>query len=101
MNAADTPGPGDHTPSAGRCTSCASRLASDQRYCVNCGTRRGPLPARVEATLGEMRRNGAPAPVTDPAVDPTLDPGADPALDPGTQPSGEPVPVGASSGGWL
>jgi hypothetical protein len=37
------------------CANCGARLATDQRYCVSCGTRRGPLPGTVEATLREMR----------------------------------------------
>ncbi|MFZ1994308.1 MAG: hypothetical protein WAU75_09375, partial [Solirubrobacteraceae bacterium] len=37
------------------CASCGARLATDQRYCLTCGTRRGPLPAAVESTLREMR----------------------------------------------
>ena len=37
------------------CAKCGARLATDQRYCLTCGTRRGPLPAPVESTLREMR----------------------------------------------
>jgi hypothetical protein len=37
------------------CANCGARLATDQRYCLSCGTRRGPLPAPVESTLHEMR----------------------------------------------
>ena len=43
------------------CANCGTRLATDQRYCVSCGTRRGPLPAAVDSTLREM--GVPPAPV--------------------------------------
>ena len=63
----------DHSGSAagiGRdCAKCGARLATDQRYCLTCGTRRGPLPAPVASTLHEMR--AAPAgPVLMPVVPP-------------------------------
>ena len=44
---------------AGRCSQCGALLAHDQRYCVHCGARRGPLPLAVAATLGELREPGA------------------------------------------
>jgi len=40
----------------GRCSSCDAPLAHDQRYCLNCGTRRGPLPARVDAMIRGQRQ---------------------------------------------
>jgi hypothetical protein len=42
------------------CANCGARLATDQRYCLSCGTRRGPLPGPVESTLREMRVPPAP-----------------------------------------
>ncbi|HEY2317271.1 MAG TPA: hypothetical protein VGH67_03155, partial [Solirubrobacteraceae bacterium] len=55
---------GPHAGSGTGCAHCGARLATDQRYCVSCGTRRGPLPAAVESTLHDMR--AAPvAPVPD------------------------------------
>jgi hypothetical protein len=33
--------------SASGCASCGTRLAPSQRYCLECGARRGPLPAAV------------------------------------------------------
>jgi hypothetical protein len=42
------------------CANCGAPLATDQRYCVSCGTRRGPLPASVQSTLREMRVPPAP-----------------------------------------
>ena len=50
-------------PHAGRCAQCASPLAHDQCYCVDCGTRRGPLPARDRGDRAARRRHvpaGAP-----------------------------------------
>ena len=66
-----------------RCTTCEAPLAHDQRYCVECGARRGPLPAsvaamiagileqgrnEVPATVGPAEAAPAPAPVARPAV---------------------------------
>ncbi|HZE06274.1 MAG TPA: alkaline phosphatase family protein [Solirubrobacteraceae bacterium] len=34
-----------------RCTTCDATLAHDQRYCLQCGTRRGELPANVAAMI--------------------------------------------------
>ncbi len=50
----------------GRCRECDARLSPSQRYCIECGTRRGPLPEVVGervATLKERGRRGAGAPV--------------------------------------
>jgi phosphatidylinositol-3-phosphatase len=33
------------------CSGCGTRLAPDQRYCLKCGERRGPLPAAVASWL--------------------------------------------------
>jgi hypothetical protein len=33
-------------------------LAHDQRYCLDCGARRGPLPAAVAAIIDEMHQRG-------------------------------------------
>jgi phosphoesterase family protein len=38
-------------PDSSRCAGCAARLAHDQRYCLECGARRGPLPARLAAVI--------------------------------------------------
>jgi hypothetical protein len=41
----------------GPCSSCGAQLATDQRYCVECGQRVGPpmaLPYAIPAPLGEM-----------------------------------------------
>src|SRR5579875_1029996 len=47
---------------AGRCPACDQPLAHDQRYCVNCGARRGALPAAITARLRELSRQDANAP---------------------------------------
>ncbi len=47
-----------------RCTNCEAPLAHDQRYCLECGTRRGPLPGLVAAMIAgilEQGRNQVPA----------------------------------------
>ena len=45
---------------AGRatCTECGNPLAPDQRYCLNCGARRGRLPGAVASTLGALGATG-------------------------------------------
>ncbi len=59
--------PTDDQRDAGRnggCASCGAKLNGDQRYCVECGTRRGPLPPaiamRVAAMLEWARAAAAP-----------------------------------------
>lgn len=39
-----------HGAAGDQCAHCGSPLADDQRYCLNCGTRRGPRRVPVEAT---------------------------------------------------
>ena len=41
-----------------RCSECSAGLAHDQRYCVECGTRRGPQPAEIAALIGAIREQG-------------------------------------------
>ena len=53
---------------AQHCADCGALLAHDQRYCVRCGARRGPLHTRVAVALGELADRGRPAPLA--AVDP-------------------------------
>jgi phosphatidylinositol-3-phosphatase len=45
------------------CANCGAPLADDQRYCVNCGTRRGPVPAAVASLITGLtsEAGGAPA----------------------------------------
>jgi hypothetical protein len=49
------------TPAVARCSECGSRLAHDQRYCVECGTRRGALPAHAAALIGAIHEQGPAA----------------------------------------
>lgn len=46
-----TPDERSGAPRAAGCTECAAPLAHDQRYCVECGERRGPLPSAILALL--------------------------------------------------
>lgn len=47
-----------HLPAVGPCAACSSPVAPDQRYCLGCGRRTGPLPPEVAALIGVA----APAP---------------------------------------
>ena len=49
-------------PRATRCAECSGRLAHDQRYCLRCGARRGPLPLRIGVTIGEIHEQGRARP---------------------------------------
>jgi hypothetical protein len=53
-----------------RCTSCGAPLAHDQRYCVECGERRGQsrFPSSPPATPAEAPRTSAPPPPRRPAI---------------------------------
>jgi hypothetical protein len=72
------------TPSSfENCLSCGAAMAEDQRYCLNCGVRRGEtrLPfAQVMATAHGSPPAGAPPAGTVPAAPPPRDPGQPPAL---------------------
>jgi hypothetical protein len=48
-----------------RCRECSAPLADDQRYCVECGARRGPLPPTIARLIDPARVE--PGPVADPA----------------------------------
>ena len=47
------------------CAECEARLAHDQRYCVECGARRGPLPADVAPMIGAIHEQGPAAALPD------------------------------------
>jgi hypothetical protein len=51
------------TKSAGAlgCAECAARMAHDQRYCLECGARRGPLPTHVAQLIGAVHEQGPAA----------------------------------------
>ena len=65
-------------PALGRdgepCAQCGSPLAADQRYCLNCGERRGgprvDYRQRMQAAAGELALPGAPNPAADAAAEP-------------------------------
>jgi len=40
------------------CAECGAALSASQRYCVECGTRRGPLPAVVANRVGALKERG-------------------------------------------
>jgi hypothetical protein len=48
--------PTDDQRDAGRngCASCGAKLNGDQRYCVECGARRGPLPPAIAMRVAAM-----------------------------------------------
>jgi phosphatidylinositol-3-phosphatase len=56
-------GPGDDVPGGARnnCAECGEPLAPDQRYCLNCGARRGLLPGAVVGTLAAISSKGKAA----------------------------------------
>jgi hypothetical protein len=49
-------------PVGDRCTNCQQTLASDQRYCVNCGTRRGKSRFSAESLAAQSAPAEAPEP---------------------------------------
>ena len=63
------PGPGSDAPSGSPCAECHAPLATDQAYCVYCGARRGPLPARVAVALADIENHGRPIAPDDPLLD--------------------------------
>jgi hypothetical protein len=52
--------PGTGAPSVSPCVECGAPLATDQAYCIQCGARRGPLPARVAVALSDIEDHGRP-----------------------------------------
>jgi hypothetical protein len=51
---------GDKAPgrTGSTCAECGNPLAPDQRYCLNCGARPGPLPGAVAGTLAALASKG-------------------------------------------
>ena len=77
---AETPSsPG--TPGAARCAECQAPLVHDQRYCLRCGARRGPLPPQVAELIGAIHEQG-PTPDLPPGT-PLAEALVDPAPAPG------------------
>ena len=55
-----SPAEDDDAPTGARCGACSAPLRHDQRYCVACGERRGPLPAAIAALISAgLRGRGA------------------------------------------
>jgi phosphatidylinositol-3-phosphatase len=46
---------------AGRCAECGAGLSASRRYCLECGARRGPLPAVVANRVGTLKERGRQA----------------------------------------
>jgi len=45
-------------PSIIHCGECGAQLAHDQRYCLECGVRRGPLPRQITQLIGAIHEQG-------------------------------------------
>ena len=56
------PTDGEGARGAERCAECGTHLAPSQRYCIECGARRGPLPAGVNERIAQLRERGRPKP---------------------------------------
>ena len=73
----DTPTPGSGLEPAAqkseRCTGCGNPLALDQRYCLNCGKRRGGARIEFEKYLEQEPPNQPPKPPTPVAAGPAPD----------------------------
>ena len=69
-SAAATAHPAEHLGAVGeRCRQCSFALAADQRYCLNCGTRRAPARVDYKSVLFEDL-NGAPTGAAAPSSNP-------------------------------
>jgi phosphatidylinositol-3-phosphatase len=49
-------------PGVTECAECRAELAHDQRYCIECGARRGALPACVTGLVGAVYEQGREVP---------------------------------------
>ena len=84
----------DTQPATERCTGCGKPLAEDQRYCLNCGKRRGKARIEFENYLPEAGGDGAgtPPPPAQGEVRPV------PPEDPDMRPEREVTPLMAAVG---
>jgi hypothetical protein len=57
----------DHSGATSGCRGCGAALSGDQRYCLKCGARRGPLPPAIAARLTMLPRHQGEA--ADPGQD--------------------------------
>jgi phosphatidylinositol-3-phosphatase len=55
--------------SSSRCAECGTPLLHDQRYCLACGARHGPLPAAVATLIAAGLRAGEPWAFEEPSLD--------------------------------
>jgi len=67
------------------CPQCGAALSASQRYCLECGTRRGPLPAVVGKRIDALKRRGRGD-----AAPESQAPAAAPESAPGAEPDGKP-----------
>jgi hypothetical protein len=58
MRTSSTSGDSRNTSRVSCCQACGARLAYDQRYCVECGVRRGALPPAIAERIGVVPRGG-------------------------------------------
>lgn len=69
-----TPTDDDARPArrAESCASCGTRLGEDQKYCLECGARRGPLPAAIASQLAPLveRQRSEEKPAAEPEPEP-------------------------------
>jgi hypothetical protein len=70
-----------------RCDGCGARLPANRRYCLDCGARRGPLPAVVADRVNALRERGRSLEVGDdgPLVAPAEPAGAEADTAPATK----------------
>ena len=74
--------------SAQRCGQCGAPLAHDQRYCLLCGERRGPLPRPAAAAIAAILEQGRSVPVASgPAANAAAPLGSEPASLPDWMPA--------------
>lgn len=46
---------------ADRCAACGAKFSPEQRYCLGCGSRRGPLPEAIAKRIDALKRRGRDA----------------------------------------
>lgn len=80
----------------GKCSECGTPLVGDQRYCLECGARVGPLPVAIAESLPGMlaRKKGAESPEPKEAVEPEEATEPEPEGDDGEEAGGGLFPPG-------
>jgi hypothetical protein len=69
------------------CSGCGARLEPDQRYCLQCGARRGPIPAAVAGWLSIVGKPAADTPALPAAVQPVPGDGGEETSRPSQMPT--------------